>query len=336
MKSSNIDIVVPWVDANDPEWRKEKNKYALHEGKSNLTDDSDVRYRDWDTIKYLMRGIDLYMPWVDRVFFITWGHLPEWLNPDADKLVIVNHSDYIPKEYLPTFCSHTIELNMHRIPDLSEQFIYFNDDLLVLRPLKEKDFFLNGLPRDYALLNPLISTHRFSVQDIALTDIEVINDHFVKKDVIRKNFFKWFNPIYGKALFRSLCLMPWPKIAGLFTKHQCNAFLKSTFYEVWEKEFELLDLTCRHKFRTRRDVNQWVIRYWQLASGKFIPIRPFGKLYGVKNDNTDLFRAIDKNIDKTLCINDNGIEQIEDFEKTKKELIEHLERKFPQKSHFEK
>ena len=335
MNSSKIDIVIPWVDSNDPSWREEKNRYALTENHPELVDDSDARFRDWDTVRYLFRGIDLYMPWVDHVFFVTWGHVPSWMNVHADKLRIIRHDEYIPEKYLPTFCSHTIELNLHRIKDLAEQFVYFNDDLLILKPFQPEDFFLKGLPRDYAIINPLISSHRFSVQDVALTDIEVINDHFNKTKVIRNHPWKWLTPVYGKELFRSLCLMQWPKFAGLFTKHQCNAFLKSTFEEVWEKEYDLLDSTCSHKFRTRRDVNQWLMRYWQLASGHFYPIKPYGKLYGIKNDNSSLYQAIQNNLDRTICINDNNAERILDFEKTKEELIRHLEQRFGTKSSFE-
>ena len=70
---------------------------------------------------------------------------PSWLNVANEKIVVVKHEDFIPKEYLPTFNSHTIELNLHRIKGLSEYFIYFNDDTFILDKLQEKDFFKNGL-----------------------------------------------------------------------------------------------------------------------------------------------------------------------------------------------
>ena len=154
-----IDIVIPWVDSNDPKWRLEKEKCSpSQKGEAAAVDDSDARYRDWDTVKYLFRSIEMYMPWVNKVFFITYGHLPSWMNKNCEKLRIINHRDYIPDEYLPTFCSHTIELNIHRITDLSEHFIYLNDDILALRRMEEEDFFLKGLPRDYAILNPINCT----------------------------------------------------------------------------------------------------------------------------------------------------------------------------------
>ena len=118
-----IDIVIPWVDGADPEWMKEKNKKAEELNGAFAADCSDKRFRDWGIIRYLFRSIDLYASWVNKVHFVTWGHLPKWMNPNAPKLHIVNHRDFIPQQYLPTFSSHTIELNMHRIPGLAEHFI---------------------------------------------------------------------------------------------------------------------------------------------------------------------------------------------------------------------
>ena len=136
LNDSKIDIVILWVDGNDPKWLKEKNKYSEIKGDSNIN-----RFRDWDNLQYLFRGIEKYATWVNKVYFITWGHLPKWLNTNHEKLVIVNHKDYIPKEYLPTFNSNVIEMNLHRIEGLSEKFIIFNDDLFLLKKTIPEDFY---------------------------------------------------------------------------------------------------------------------------------------------------------------------------------------------------
>ena len=290
-----IDFVIPWVDGSDPEWKKERDYYASLEGIKSVIDDSETRYRDWDTLKYLLRSIEKNTPWVHKVHLITCGHLPKWLNVNAEKLNIVNHKEYIPEDYLPTFSSHTIELNMHRIKGLSRRFVYFNDDLLILSKMARTDFFKNGLPRDYAILNVISSSHRGSVMDTALSDIEIINDHFDKNKTIKKNLTKWINPIYGKNLFRTFLLMPWPIFTNIHVAHICNPYLKKTFEKVWEEEYEVLDSTCRHKFRTRRDVNQWLMREWQLCEGDFIPApSDTGRLFSIKNDNSDIKKAIEK------------------------------------------
>ena len=120
-KTQKIDFVITWVDDSDLEWREEKAKFSGE-------DTRESKYRDWGLLKYWFRGVEKFAPWVNRVHFVTYGHIPEWLNTECPKLNIVKHDDFIPKEYLPTFSSHTIELNLHRIPGLMEHFSYFNDD----------------------------------------------------------------------------------------------------------------------------------------------------------------------------------------------------------------
>ncbi len=133
-----IDIVIAWVDGNDPTWQQIK---ALYERPKNINTNEDTktsidntiqRYRDWENLQYLFRGIEKICSLCKNCsFFVTCGHLPSWLNTKAAKLHIVKHSDYIPEQYLPTFNSSCIELNFHRIDGLSENFIYFNDDFFL-------------------------------------------------------------------------------------------------------------------------------------------------------------------------------------------------------------
>lgn len=131
MENYNIDIVIPWVDGNDMEWKQLRNEYLKQAGKIIDQASLNVRYRDWDNLQYIFRGIEKFMPWVNRIHFITCGHLPDWINLDHPKLNIVKHEDFIPNEYLPTFNSNAIEINICRIPDLAEHYINFNDDTLL-------------------------------------------------------------------------------------------------------------------------------------------------------------------------------------------------------------
>ena len=133
-----IDFVIPWVDGSDPAWQKERDAKAAQLGSMERCDNRGERYRDWDNLKYWFRGVEKFAPWVHKIYFVTWGHLPEWLDVQHPKLVIVRHEDYIPKEYLPTFNSHTIEWNLHRIHGLSENFVYFNDDIFLLREMESR------------------------------------------------------------------------------------------------------------------------------------------------------------------------------------------------------
>ena len=306
--SGKIDFVIPWVDGGDPEWLKEKNEYSGR--KTEEDDDRSIRFRDWETLKYWFRGVEKNAPWVNRIHFITWGHLPKWLNTDHPKIHIVNHKDYIPEKYLPTFSSHVIELNMHRIPGLSDNFVYFNDDIFILDTVKEEDF-----------------------SPILLQTTSYINKHFNKKENIKKNFSKWFSLKYGKLLVRTICLLPWTFHTGFYNHHLAVAYNKETLERVWAEEPEILDQTCSHRFRNNSDVNQYIFRYWRLAEGKFVPGKPLGKYMNIGDDDTAVFEAVKNRACKLLCINDK--ESGSDFEEVKSGLIRSFEEAFPEKSGFE-
>jgi hypothetical protein len=128
-------------------------------------------------LKYLFRWIEKFTPRVNNVFFVTCGHYPSWLNLDHPKLKFIKHEDYIPKEYLPTFNSHTIELNFHRIEGLSEHFVYFNDDTFVINYMNESDFFESGIPKQIAWLDT-IPTNNEIFGHVILNDIQLINRNF--------------------------------------------------------------------------------------------------------------------------------------------------------------
>ena len=140
-----IDFVLLWVDGNDSAWLEQKNQYSPKKVDFST---SDNRFRDWDNLQYWFRGVEKYAPWVNNIYFITWGHLPKWLNTEHPKLKIVKHTDFIPEQYLPTFNSDTIETNLFRLDELSETFVLFNDDFFLIDSVKPEDFFHNGLPCD--------------------------------------------------------------------------------------------------------------------------------------------------------------------------------------------
>ena len=87
--TNKIDFVITWVDGNDPEWQKERNKYLSDKIDLNSNQNADCRYRDIGTLRYWFRAVEKYAPWVNKIHFITWGHLPKWLNTEHEKLNIV-------------------------------------------------------------------------------------------------------------------------------------------------------------------------------------------------------------------------------------------------------
>lgn len=324
-----IDFVMMWVDGNDPSWQKEKEKYEVNKG-----DKREIRFRDWENLHYWFRAVEKYAPWVNKIHFVTWGHLPKWLNVKHPKLNIVNHSDFLNENNLPVFNSRAIEVNLHRIPGLAEQFVYFNDDTFIIRPVKKRDFFKNGKPVDVAVPNPTPSRSRLGIGCAISNNMEIINTTFNKRKSIRRNFLKWFNLFYGIQVIGSICMIPWKHFASFSTRHIPHPYLKSTFKEVWENEEEILNKTSKSKFRSKDNVNQWLMRYWQLASGNFQPGKvKDGKNFMLTNHNEEALRSIKNQKYKMICLNDTV--KITEFEKVKNEIINSFEGILDEKSDFE-
>ena len=330
----NIDVVITWVDGNDPEWRKIKIENEKQIKGIDYSSNSNERYRDWDNLQYLFRGIEKFMPWVHKVHLVTWGHLPKWLNTDYDKLNVVRHEDFIPEKYLPTFNSNTIELNLFRIPGLAEKFINFNDDMFVIGRTKSDDFFEENLPKDMAVLSPAPCI-RDAMCCIEANNFGIINDYFSIDD-IRKNWKKWISHKYGKYIVRTLVFSRFKTILGIYEPHIPFSHLKTTMETVWSKEYNVLDNTSKNKFRTRDDVNEWLFRHWQIMTGQFKPRRwDFGVLMSVAKREQDIINLLNNpGKTKLICINDTS--DLKNFEVAKKRINLALNNLLPEKSNFEK
>nr|AZY91858.1 capsular polysaccharide phosphotransferase [Lactococcus lactis] len=328
---SEIDFVITWVDPSDTHWYSEKQKYS-YEYKLDMN--SEARYRDWGILKYWFRSVEKNAPWVNKVYFITEGHVPKWLNIDYEKIIVVKHADYIPEKFLPTFNSNTIELNLNRIETLSNSFVNFNDDMFINSPVEPKDFFENGLPKDSGVFSPIVPK-RGSISSIALNNIEIINEYFNSRFVIKKNFFKFFNLKYGKHLVKNLCILPWRNVLGFYDNHIPISYDKKFYNMLWAKESKTFENTTLNKFRTKEDVSHWVIRYWQLCEGHFIPrSTKFGKYYDIFKDIDKICDDIKNNSHKVICINDG--DGVINFNDLKNRLLEVFEMKYDEKSKFER
>ena len=329
-----IDFVITWVDGSDKKWLKEKNKYS-----SEKIDETNAiqRYRDFDQLKYLFRGIEKYAPWVNKIYFVTCEQKPEWLNEANPKLVLINHKDYIPKEYLPTFSSHPIELNFHRIKDLSEKFVYFNDDQFLTNYVKPTDFFINNKAVDSFCESVILKTNdNYMFANILLNTMGIINDKFNKKNVLNKNRKKIYSTKIGiKANIKNFILSN-VKYFSLFDyDHLPSPLFKSTYNKVWDEYRERINQTCLNKFRCDLDINQYIFKWWNICEGNFVQKNPkFGKCFTLHNDNSELIDSIEKNKYKYICINDTN--DFDDFEKVKAEVNKAFEDILGEKSTFEK
>lgn len=331
-----IDFVIPWVDGNDPEWQKEKTKYQM---KQQNDSNSINRFRDWNLLPYWFRAVEKFTPWVNRIYFVTWGHIPSFLDINHPKLQIVKHSDFMPEEYLPTFSSHAIEMNIHRIPELSDHFVYLNDDTYLIRPMEETAFFREELPCTYGGEYPIELTGKINIwQHAAVNDLGAVNAHFDKRVQVakfgkkyRSSLYRWQDNIRTLAAEK---LFP-NQFIGFKNLHAPAAYLKQTFQEVWDAEPELMHLTSSSRFRGADGANQWIFLWWQVASGNFMPAIIDNKV-SIADERTieTLCNIIRLQSHDMLCINDP--EQDVDFEILSKKLQNAFKTILPDKSKFEK
>lgn len=327
-----IDFVVTWVDGSDSVWLESKAKYA---DKADIILNTEARYRDWNIFKYWFRAVELYAPWVNRIFLITEGHLPKWINLEHPKLVHIKHLDYIDEQYLPTFNSNVIELNIPNIKELSEKFVLFNDDMFINAPVLPEDFFdKDGLPKDIGVFSPIVPIWG-GASSIVLNNLEIINKYFNARDVLKKSFKKFYDFQYGKHLIKNICVSPWKPILGFYDFHIAVSYDKNYFSKLYELEKEFFIKTSRTKFRTRENINHWLVRYYQICDGYFSPRKiDFGAYYNVLDELDKVLNDIKASTHKIICINDG--DNIGNFECCKMALIKEFENKYPNKSKFEK
>lgn len=333
-----IDIVLPWVNEKDPKWEAERKKYAKELGQENL-ETSNVRFQNWDNLHLWFRAIEENLPWINKIFLITYGHLPEFLIVNHPKIEIVKHTDYIPQEYLPTFNSNTIEMNLHRIPSLSENFILFSDDVFPLQMIEEEYYFQNDMVCDEAIEN-IITTTSFGaisneIRYAQVNNMFIINRYFKKREVQKANWDKWYCEDYGDRLDRTKALTYWYDFPGFYDPHMANAMKKSVLKNLWKIEYEALNNGSQNRFRGYSDVTQYLIRYWQICSGNFNPRRTLGKVYFPDiHTYLDVAAAIREGKQQMISFNENCTK--EEFVIIKKAINDALEERYPNKCSFEK
>lgn len=322
-----IDIVIPWVDDQDANWLRKKNKYltSSHERGEYTTKN---RYRDYGTLRFVIRSIDKYMPWVNNVFLVTDNQRPEWI--DTHFVKVIDHTQFI-KGNLPTFNSDVIMTNLGNILELSEKFIVFNDETIVWNMTCPKDFFRNGLPVD-----SLIETSTVPKSDgffhISANGVALINEKFSKRVLMKKHFNHFFNFKYGIQNLRTILSLPYGGFVGFYNQHLILPYSKNDF----KRAYSLFPVTFRdtwgHRFRESSDVNEWFIRYIRNVTGNFQPGFINGQFLTI-GDFKNGFPKVRKK-SQVIVINDDSDGNIDE------DVICRIKRfcldKFPKKSKYEK
>lgn len=213
-----VDIVYTWVNDNDPIWLNKREKY-LHRTSNESIEN---RYDDHDELKFSLRSVEEFTPWVNHIYIITDEQKPSWLR-ESGKVTVINHRDIIPSKYLPTFNSSVIELFIHRIPNLSEHYLYLNDDMLFGRELNFSDFYADEVT-PYAFTSSIFQKN---------------NTHRKNIDYHQKSIINARNQVYvshGKCINFSF-------------RHSVKSYIKSRVKYVFDKYSEHLLTAAADKFR---------------------------------------------------------------------------------------
>jgi len=343
--NNKIDFVIPWVDPKDSKWQEDKKKYSqLFSG-----DNSNKLFNDLGTLKYVFRSIENNCPWYNKIFLITCGHIPDWLNKEHPDVVIIKHDEfYFNIEDLPTFNSQSIEMNLANLKGLSEYFIYLNDDFIIMNKLDKSRFFINLKPVDFlshgwikrGKLFQLIKGYDVWVNSLN-NCLYLINKNFPASQLNNESIYHSSYKLKDK-LSNFLLKNVYRKILWLEHWHHPQPYLLSTLRKV-HKEFSKEMATCsKHKFRSDNDLLQYIYRYWQLASNNFTP-RKYNdgyvlKIKDYKSLQNGLSYIAGKDKLNFACFNDQVADKASqsDFQLIKQELTVYLENKFPEKSTFEK
>lgn len=302
MKDEKVDFVIAWVDGEDEKWIAKKNIYKKENERESSSESA--RFRTNNSLQFLVASIFKYANWFNAIYIVTDDQIPTGL-PEDSRIHIIDHTQIIDKNYLPTFNSDAILLNIHKIPGLQERFVYFDDDFLLLKPMSMMDFFdKKGRPKDMAAQFVYMPRDDFS--HIAINNISAINRKFNKREVINKNLYKFFSLKNGFLLNVFSAMMTLlPHFTRFYDPHVAISYKKSNFEKaiaLWEKE---IHETMVHKFRSSGDVTNWLIRYYQLVIGDFSPRSyKFGKYISV-DDTVAIKKAVKSKKYHMIVINDS-------------------------------
>lgn len=294
----DIDIVIPYVDSSKSGWQE---AYIKNTKQSEVYSN---RFRSWNTLKYLLRGIDRYMPFVRNVVLIVSDEtqVPEWIT----NVTIVYHKDFIPEKFLPTYNSCTIEAFLSNIKGLSEKFIYFNDDIFPIDDMVASDFFVDEKP-----LLQFKEHNNLELQDaFSLECRSSIN-----------------------AVTTMLNLPDYDENELIVTEHSAMPMLKSSVKNVAKSLKDVLEKSISQT-RTPQNINQYIYHYYQFFTGNYIDdFCPY--VYTEIDDNLFNIRHIILNSKHIciVCINDMGT--VADYDTVQRELVSIFETKFPEKCKYE-
>ena len=308
-----IDFVYLWVDGNDPKWQAKRNAFIGNTQKKSAVN-CEGRYANNDELKYSLRSIELYAPWIRKIFIVTDNQTPQWLDTSNPKIKIIDHKEIMPAQSLPCFNSCVIEHFIHRIPGLAEHFLYGNDDMFFNKPVTPDMFFTSkGFP--------IIRFNRRPFRKLTL---------LFKEKIQGKTLSNYVQTIRNSA---DLVEKKYGIYYGGKTHHNIDAYSKSNYehaQQVFRKEIEA---TFQNHARSANDIQRNLYSYVDLAEKR-------GQLHYVTQKtsfrlhihNESHYNKLERYNPMLFCMNDSEYADDND----RKRAAEFLEKRFPGKSQFEK
>ncbi len=294
-----IDVVITWVDGQDPEWIGAKNSALTELGRAPSSDAAaDSRFVPYDELRYCLRSIETFAAFVDKIYVVTAGQRPAWLVED-DRLRVVDHQEIFPASALPTFNSHSIEASLHKIDGLAEHFIYMNDDFMFGRAVPAELFFRSsGLSLFY--------------QSTALIDPYAP----LSVDAAARNSQALVHSAFGRR-------------AGQKFKHAPYALRRSVLEEIAERFADEIDRTVHAVFRSETDipVPSSFHHYYGYLTGRAVPGALKARYIDVADSNfAAKRRSLLRRDYDTLCVNDGGADAGDDERRDQvRELLQWLQ-----------
>lgn len=310
----DIDLVYLWVDGSDPAWRAKRNAF-IGKAQDNSPENCKGRTADNDELKYSLRSVELYAPWIRKIFIVTDEQMPEWLDTSNPQVRVVDLKEIMPPHCLPCFNSSLIEKFIYKIPGLAEKFIYANDDMFINRKVTATDFFT---PAGF----PIVRLTRKPFRKL----------RWFWREHIRKKPLKNYSATIALA-----SQLVEDKYGIYFTgmpHHNIDSYLKDDCRRVAEEVLRD-EFLSNHKNHTRNndDIQRIVFSYIALAEkrGLLCYVTDSESMY-VKIHKRRYYEKLDKLNPLFFCMNDSEYATDDDRLMAKT----YLEKRFPKKSSFEK
>lgn len=307
-----IDIVYLWVDGSDPAWRARHNA-AVGKTEDDSAVNCDGRFADNDELRYSLRSVELYAPWIRNIFIVTDRQVPRWLDTSNPKVKIVDHTEILPEEYLPTFNSCVLEHSLYKIPGLADHFLYANDDTFINRPVKPSDFFT---PEGF----PIVRLNRRPFRRLTL---------WFKNKIAGKPLSNYNRTIHNSAM---LVKSHYGKYPGGKPHHNIDAYCRKDYEQTFETFRETIQPTLYNHVRGFDDIQRILYSYVPLMekrAGRQYVSRSTSFHFHI--DNPTHYSKLEKAKPMLFCLNDSQYATDED----RRRVTAFLESRFPTPSSFE-